>query len=177
MTGTLKCFIITLLWMFIVMTHHSGLRKCSRKTSYQVLVDGHPLGHSTWTITVNCSRHEMRAQTILHAICLVIYFPQFCDEWTFSMFQVPLCYLTRFRENREKHNPYDWRTQVHRRWCARLAASSTMLRRKGREVRLSPRLSLTSIDESSFLTWSAVRSDSDTEFGQRTTSHRPCFPW
>ena len=63
------------------------------------------------------------AQTILRAICFVIFFLHTCDEWIFSKSRVPLCYPTRFRENREKRNPYDWRTQVHHRWCARLADS------------------------------------------------------
>ena len=63
---------------------------------------------------------------------------------------------TRFHVNREKRNPGDWRTQVRRRWCARLAGS--MFRCNQREVRLS----LTSIDGSSLVAWSAMRLVSQT---------------
>ena len=103
------------------------------------------------------------AWTILRAIYLVIVFLHTCDEWILSIYQVPLCYRTRFRENREKRNPYDWRTQVHHQWCARLTGTMSMGKRRG------VRVSLTFIDGSS-LNWSAVRSDAGEKFGWLTSS-------
>ena len=35
-----------------------------------------------------------------------------------------------FRENREKRNSYDWRTQIHHRWCVRLAGTISMGKRE-----------------------------------------------
>ena len=104
-------------------------------------------------ITISCCKDDTRAQTILRVICLVIFFLHTCYEWTLSMSRVLLCHPTRFRKNREKRDPYGWRTWVHRRSNAR-PAGTVMFRGKRREVRLS----LTSIDGSS-LTWSEVSSE------------------
>ena len=155
-----------------VMTHRSGQSKCPYKTSDRALVDGRPWGCSTWhpRPSVVVIKKTGAAQTILRAISFVIVFLHTCDEWILSKSRVPLCYPTRFRGNRGKRNPYDWRTPVHRRWCARLAGTMSMGIVKRREVRVS----LTSI-EASILNWLAVRSDSHTNCGPRTFP-RPYFP-
>ena len=122
------------------------------------MVVGYPLGRSTskaWRSAVVVII-KTAVGTIWHAICLLASFLHTCVEWTLSRCRVHLYYPTLFLENREKRNPYDWRTRARLRSCARLAGP--MFRGNWRVV---PSL-LTSIDGLS-VTWSAVRSYSQTK--------------
>jgi len=77
-------------------------------------------------VVVISTKARTKARTKWHVISIVVGFHKPCVECIPAVFEVPLYHCTRYHVNREKYNPYGWRTPVRPRFRVHHANSELM---------------------------------------------------